>query len=278
MGQLSGRSIRTFVLRQGRLTEGQQRSLDLYWGRFGIDVNPGDSIAVKSEPLVIGNARANHSKSGEVSSRSESATDLSGDPGAVIRDDAPDVDRINLDRHFEVSAPVWMEIGIGNGAALTYMAARNPSVNFLGVEVHLPGVGHALGEIANAELSNVRVIRYDVVDLIEHYMMPVSVDRVLIYFPDPWHKTRHHKRRLVNPKFLTMLATMLRPAGMIHFASDWVPYAEQVRSIVTEHPQFEVVPDDESARSITQLRPETHFERRGLKLGHKVTDLVIRKR
>ncbi len=254
MGQLSGRSIRTFVLRQGRLTEGQQRSLDLYWGRYGVDVGPGDSVAVKT-------------------AESPPATK----PVPVVRDDPPDVDRIDLAQHFENSAPVWMEIGIGNGAAIVHMAARNPSVNFLGVEVHLPGVGHALGEIANAELGNVRLIRYDVVDLIEHYMAPASVDRVLIYFPDPWHKTRHHKRRLVNPKFLTMLATVLRPAGQIHFASDWVPYAEQVRSMVARHPRFEVMPEDEVVKSIFQLRPETHFERRGLKLGHQVTDLLIRK-
>jgi len=242
MGQLSARSIRTFVLRQGRLTEGQQRSLDQYWHQFGINT-------------------------GHV------------DINSAERDFAPHEgsDRIDLSQHFTTEAPVWMEIGIGNGDALITMAQQNPEVNFLGVEVHLPGVGHALGEVARCELTNVRLIRYDVLDLIEHFMLPASIDRVLIYFPDPWHKTRHHKRRLVNEKFLDMLTLLLRSDGLIHFATDWQPYAEQVRSVVELHPRFECLQQEEEAKAITCLRPETHFERRGLKLGHKVTDLVIRK-
>jgi len=242
MGQLSARSIRTFVLRQGRLTEGQRRSLDQYWHQFGINT-------------------------GHV------------DINSAERDFAPHEgsDRIDLSQHFTTEAPVWMEIGIGNGDALITMAQQNPEVNFLGVEVHLPGVGHALGEVARCELTNVRLIRYDVLDLIEHFMLPASIDRVLIYFPDPWHKTRHHKRRLVNAKFLDMLTLLLRPDGLIHFATDWQPYAEQVRSVVELHPRFECLQQEEEAKAITCLRPETHFERRGLKLGHKVTDLVIRK-
>ncbi len=269
MGQLSGRSIRTFVLRQGRLTDGQQRSLDLYWSDYGIDVNPDDGICTK--PVVAKNATL-------ASTDSEPDDTEPADSGAVIRDESFAADRIDLDQHFETGADVWMEIGIGNGAALVYMAERNPSINFLGVEVHLPGVGHALGEIANAGLGNVRLIRYDAMDLIEHFMLPASVDRVLIYFPDPWHKSRHHKRRLVNEKFLSMLAKLLRPSGLIHFASDWVPYAQQVQSAVAQHPQYEIMPDSEESAAIIRLRPETHFERRGLRLGHKVTDLVIRKK
>ena len=242
MGQISARSIRTFVLRQGRLTEGQRRSLDQYWHQFGINT-------------------------GHV------------DINSAERDFAPHEgsDRIDLSQHFTTEAPVWMEIGIGNGDALITMAQQNPEVNFLGVEVHLPGVGHALGEVARCELTNVRLIRYDVLDLIEHFMLPASIDRVLIYFPDPWHKTRHHKRRLVNAKFLDMLTLLLRPDGLIHFATDWQPYARQVRSVVELHPRFECLQQEEEAKAITCLRPETHFERRGLKLGHKVTDLVIRK-
>ncbi len=226
MGQLSTRSIRTFVLRQGRLTEGQQRSLDEHWGTYGIEVAE---------------------------------------------------DRIDLDQHFGQAGPIWMEIGFGNGAALAHMATHHPMVNFLGVEVHLPGVGHALVEITEGELENVRLIRYDVLDLIEHFMQPASVDRVLIYFPDPWHKTRHHKRRLVNAGFLDQLSTLLREGGLIHFATDWVPYAQQVMSVVASHPGFECLPDGDEALAITSLRPETRFERRGTRLGHKVTDLVIRK-
>lgn len=227
MGQLSTRSIRTFVLRQGRLTEGQQRSLDLHWGTFGI------------QPV--------------------------------------DEQRLDLQACFDTHAPVWMEIGFGNGSALAYMAEQNPAVNFLGVEVHLPGVGHALGEIAARDLKNVRVVRYDVLDLIEHFMAPGSVDRLLIYFPDPWHKTRHHKRRLVNASFLDMAGGLLKGDALIHFATDWVPYARQVRSLVEAHSQFECLIDSAELDKITCLRPKTHFERRGDKLGHQVTDLVIRK-
>ena len=226
MGQLSSRSIRTFVLRQGRLTEGQQRSLDLYWDEYGIRI---------------------------------------------------DQQRIDVDACFDTTAPVWMEIGFGNGSALAYMAERNPLVNFLGVEVHLPGVGHALGEIAALDLKNVRVVRYDVLDLIEHYMPPGSIDRILIYFPDPWHKTRHHKRRLVNAGFLDMVSALLKGDALIHFATDWVPYARQVRSVVEAHAQFECLTEADQLSQITSLRPETHFERRGDKLGHQVTDIVIRK-
>jgi len=248
MAQLSTRSIRTFVLRQGRLTEGQQRSFDQYWHVFGIDTG---HIDIKNTERDF---------------------------------DTPK--RIDLSQHFTTAAPVWMEIGFGNGDALVTMARQNAEVNFLGVEVHLPGVGHALGEVARCELTNVRLIRYDVLDLIEHFMMPASVDRVLIYFPDPWHKTRHHKRRLVNAKFLDMLEKLLRPEGLIHFATDWEPYANQVKSVVEMHPRYECLPQEgdemfnaaeDQAKAVTCLRPETHFERRGLKLGHKVTDLVIRK-
>jgi len=226
MGQLSSRSIRTFVLRQGRLTEGQQRSLDLYWKEYGIQ---------------------------------------------------PDEQRIDVQACFDAPAPVWMEIGFGNGSALAYMAERNPQVNFLGVEVHLPGVGHALGEIAALDLKNVRVVRYDVLDLMEHFMSPGSIDRVLIYFPDPWHKTRHHKRRLVNAGFLDMVGPLLKGDALIHFATDWVPYARQVRSVAEAHAQFECLTDVDQLSQITSLRPETHFERRGDKLGHQVTDIVMQK-
>ena len=259
MGQLSARSIRTFVLRQGRLTEGQQRSLDQYWPVFGIETGQVDFEGTERDFDPLERAHNNTRSKKEL---------------------------IDLCQHFPTEAPVWMEIGIGNGDALVTMAQQNTEVNFLGVEVHLPGVGHALGEVARRELTNVRLIRYDVLDLIEHFMMPASVDRVLIYFPDPWHKTRHHKRRLVNAKFLDMLALLLRPEGLIHFATDWQPYAAQVRSVVKMHPCFQCLPQpgdesfdatDDEAKAVICLRPETHFERRGLKLGHEVTDLVIRK-
>jgi len=238
MGQLSTRSIRTFVLRQGRLTEGQQRSLDLHWDTYGVE----------PQERCIDDDQSNESSQ-----------------------------RIDFDAQFDRQAPVWMEIGFGNGAALAYMAERNQQINFLGVEVHLPGVGHALGELAANDLKNVRLVRYDVLDLMEHFMLPGSIDRLLVYFPDPWHKTRHHKRRLINATFLDLASVLLRGDGLIHFASDWVPYARQVQSVVADHQQFECLSDAERLSQITDLRPKTHFERRGDRLGHQVTDLVIRK-
>jgi len=258
MVQLSSRSIRTFVLRQGRLTEGQQRSIDQYWSEYGID--PGSGVPNPDDVPNTGQKAAGQKN--------------------IVRDieaDDNSANRIDLNHYFESEAPVWMEIGIGNGDALVHMAEHNSAVNFLGVEVHLPGVGHALGEVGSRELKNVRLIRYDVLDLIERFLQPASIDRVLIYFPDPWHKTRHHKRRLVNAGFLDMVARLLRVDGIIHFASDWEPYARQVQDVVAEHPHFECLPESDSTRAITTLRPETHFERRGLRLGHTVTDLVIQK-
>ena len=154
---------------------------------------------------------------------------------------------------------------------------HNPQVNFLGIEVHLPGVGQALGEIAARGLTNVRVIRYDVLDLIEHYLPMASIDRVLIYFPDPWHKTRHHKRRLVNARFLDLLKPMLTGEALIHFATDWAPYASQVTALVRGTPGFYCIEDEQASDEIICLRPETHFEKRGMRLGHEVTDLVIKK-
>lgn len=283
MGQLSARSIRTFVLRQGRLTEGQQRSLDHYWGEYGIDVGDGDLVVAKNKQTTelspAHTTREDHSGDVQGShlhdSERQSSEVVAPQTGSQV--DSQVVEQIDLRRYFDRDAPVWMEIGIGNGDALVSMAENNPQVNFLGVEVHLPGIGHALGEVGERQLSNVRLIRYDVVDLIEHFLMPASLDRVLIFFPDPWHKTRHHKRRLVNANFLNLLRPLLRDDAVIHFASDWVPYAEQVRSVVDVHPQFEHLTDPSAAQTITGLRPQTHFERRGLKLGHEVNDLVFKK-
>jgi len=222
---LSKRSIRTFVLRQGRLTEGQQRSLDCHWATYGLEA--GDGL-------------------------------------------------LDLPSSFGRDAPVWMEIGFGNGEALVQMAAANPAVNFLGVEVHLPGVGHALGEIARLELSNVRIIRYDALELLANSLPAAGIDRLLLFFPDPWHKTRHHKRRMVNPEFLERLTTVLTPGGFLHMATDWPSYATHMRRVLETHSGFERIEQGQQFDAVVEQRPRTRFEQRGLRLGHPVADLVYR--
>lgn len=221
---LSSRSVRTFVLRQGRLTEGQQRSLDLYWPKFGLTIENGE--------------------------------------------------KLDIENCFGRSAPLWLEIGFGNGEALASMAAARPDVNFLGIEVHLPGVGHALGEIAEHELTNVRLIRHDALEVLEHWLPAGSVSRLLLFFPDPWHKKRHRKRRLVNQEFMGLLTSVMCDDAILHFATDWSDYADHIVAEMNMREECRAVADPQSVLAITALRPTTKFEKRGLKLGHKVSDLV----
>lgn len=224
---LSTRSIRTFVLRQGRLTEGQQKSLDQYWPEFGVE---------------------------------------------VIADT-----RLNLDKCFNRTAPVWLEVGFGNGEALVEMAKAHPEINFLGVEVHLPGVGHVLGEIANHQVTNVRIIRYDALELLEHQIEAGSVERLSLFFPDPWHKKRHHKRRIVNPEFLKLAANVLTDHALVHIATDWESYALHIEQVLTDSELFTRIECGDLFDHVTSARPGTKFEQRGIKLGHTVTDLVYQK-
>ena len=168
---------------------------------------------------------------------------------------------------------IWLEIGFGNGESLVKMAAANRDVNFLGIEVHLPGVGHVLGEIAAHELENIRIARYDAVELLDKYLPESAFERVLLFFPDPWHKKRHHKRRIVNAEFLRHLRRVLKPSGVLHTATDWASYAEHIEVVLQQCDGFERLEDD---TDIVSARPQTKFEERGIKLGHNVSDLVYR--
>lgn len=176
---------------------------------------------------------------------------------------------------FSRAGPLVVEIGCGNGDALCWMAAHEPGSNFVGIEVHEPGVGRLLRGIRSAELQNVRVLMRDAVEVLQ--AQPVgSIDMLRVYFPDPWPKKRHHKRRLVSPAFAALAARVLKPDGRLHLATDWVPYADWMHEALAAQPALENLGSPDVPKP--EWRPETHFERRGLKRGHEVRDLLYRRR
>lgn len=172
--------------------------------------------------------------------------------------------------------PVVLEIGFGMGASLLEMAEHSLDKNFVGIEVHTPGVGTVLAEIQKRDLKNLRVVRDDAVDVLKTNIPPHSLDRIHIFFPDPWHKKRHHKRRLITPEFVALLATKLKPAGHLHLATDWEDYAMQMMDVMTHAKGFENTCGEGQFADGKRLRPSTKFEQRGLRLGHGVWDLVFR--
>lgn len=181
---------------------------------------------------------------------------------------------LELDGMFRRSAPRSVEIGFGNGDNLLGLAVGHPERDFLGIEVHRAGVGHLLIEAAAADLHNVRVVCHDAVEVFERHLAPNSLDEVLILFPDPWHKTRHHKRRLIQPAFVDTLASRLRPGGQLHLATDWEPYAVHMLEILGAHPAFRnLASSPEGFMPRPEWRALTRFERRGQRLGHGVWDL-----
>ncbi|MFA7388231.1 MAG: tRNA (guanosine(46)-N7)-methyltransferase TrmB [Thiohalobacteraceae bacterium] len=182
---------------------------------------------------------------------------------------------LDLDAAFGRCAPRTLEIGFGNGASLAKMAALAPDQDFLGVEVHRPGVGQLLLEIERYELTNLRVACIDAVELLERHIAPASLDRVLLFFPDPWPKSRHHKRRILQPAFVAIIREHLKPGGLFHMATDWQPYAEQMLAVMDAAPGFRNSAGRGQYAPKPDYRPETKFERRGLRLGHGVWDLVF---
>lgn len=215
------RHIRSFVLREGRLTAGQQRALEVLWPRYGVD--PGSDV-------------------------------------------------LDFGTLFDRAAPVVLEIGFGNGESLAQMANARPDIDFIGIEVHRPGVGHLLKLIENEALANIRILCKDAVEVIKNNIADASLQQINIFFPDPWHKKRHHKRRLVQPDFVTLLFRKLRSQGMLHVATDWDDYAQHTRAVMQTQPGFSPV-----AAGHALPRPGTKFEQRGLNLGHGIHDLVYRK-
>ncbi len=234
------RPIRSFVRREGRLTRGQQRALDALWSRFGIDSAGPD--ALETERLA--------------------------------RDDP----LLELDALFGRRAPKVLEIGFGNGASLAQMAAANPELDYLGIEVHRPGVGNLLRLLEEQGLQNVRVICDDAVQVLNYRLADASLERVQLFFPDPWHKKRHHKRRIVSPEFAQLVARKLKTGGVFHLATDWENYAEQMQRVLDGADEFQnqAGPGGFSVRP--SWRPETKFEQRGQRLGHGVWDLLYQRK
>lgn len=165
-------------------------------------------------------------------------------------------------------AACTLEIGFGNGDHLAARAQAEPERDFLGIEVHLPGIGHLLRAAAAADLGNLRVIEQDAVDVLRTRIAPGALDEVQILFPDPWPKKRHHKRRLIQPEFAALVASRLRTGGRLHLATDWAPYAEQMREVLGTCTLLAPLGIGDPAG-----RAATRFERRGLRLGHAVSDL-----
>ena len=184
---------------------------------------------------------------------------------------------LDLDRVFGRAAPRVLEIGFGNGDTLVELAAARPEADFVGVEVHPPGVGHCLLEIESRRLGNVRVIVHDAAEVLAQQVVPASLDEVLLYFPDPWPKKRHHKRRIVQPAFAALVADRLKPGGSFKLATDWEPYAAWMLEVLAATGDLEnAAPGggciERSGRSATR------FERRGRRLGHAVFDLEFRRK
>ncbi len=241
MSEQHHRPIRSFVRREGRLTSGQQRALDELWSRFAIDSAGPDTLE---------------------------ATRL------ALNEPALDVD-VLFTREPGSQRQTVLEIGFGNGTSLAEMAAAHPDLDYLGIEVHRPGVGNLMRLLAERDLHNVRVLCDDAVQILKHRLPDVSLDRVQLFFPDPWHKKRHHKRRIVSPEFTALIAQKLKPGGVFHLATDWQDYAEQMMAVMSAAAEFHNLAGVNNYSPRPEWRPLTKFEQRGQRLGHGVWDLLF---
>lgn len=221
------RAIRSFVLRQGRVTDAQKRAFVEHWPRYGIDFGGG------------------------------------------VRD---------FDQLFGRHAERVFEIGFGNGEQVLFAAEHEPQRDVIAIEVHGPGVGRCLNGLADLNATNVRVYQHDAVEVLQQEVADGALDEVRIYFPDPWHKKRHHKRRLVNPEFVALLCDKLRVGGKLHLATDWENYAEHMWDVLDAEPRLVNAAGPRGAIPRPAWRRQTHFETRGLKLGHGVWDLLYTRR
>jgi tRNA (guanine-N7-)-methyltransferase len=185
---------------------------------------------------------------------------------------------LDLDAVFGRRAPRVMEIGFGNGEALVSLAESHPECDYLGVDVYEPGIGRLLAAVAEKRLDNVRLLRGDAVDVLRERFAPASLNRMLLFFPDPWPKKRHHKRRLLQTDFVKLVASRLVPGGHFHLATDWQDYAEHMLTVLEEEGAFVNLAGQGSFCTQGTDRPMTKFERRGRRLGHEVLDLRFERR
>ena len=220
------KSIRSYVVRAGRMTDGQRKAFETSWPIYGLKLADG---------------------------------------------------AINTDEVFGRTGLKILEIGFGMGDSLLQMAAAEPDTDFIGIEVHPPGVGTIINTARVEGLTNLRIYLADANDVLDECFSLESIDRLQLYFPDPWHKKKHNKRRIVQPSFLKQVREKLRPKGIIHMATDWQPYAEQMMETLSEADGFENCAGlgEYSARPV--YRPLTKFEKRGERLGHGVWDLIFKK-
>jgi len=184
---------------------------------------------------------------------------------------------LSLDTLFGRRAPRTLEIGFGNGEHLASLAAAHPERDYFGIEVHRPGVGHLLMLAQTSHLENVRVSGHDAVEVLRDQVMPGALDEVLLLFPDPWHKKRHHKRRLVQPPFVELVASRLSAGGVFRLATDWEPYALQMLEVLTASDSFANLSSTGDWMPRPEERAPTRFEKRGARLGHDVWDLAFRR-
>lgn len=218
--------VKSFVKREGRLTNAQARAIEVNWPSKGLSIEQG---------------------------------------------------MLNFDDVFGRTAPTVLEIGFGMGKSLVEMAAAAPENNFIGIEVHRPGVGACLADAEEANIENLRVFEHDAVEVLAHSIPNNSLHRLQLYFPDPWHKTRHHKRRIVQPDFVQNLRSKLAIGGTFHMATDWEHYAEYMMEVMTQAQGFQNTSKEGPAACVPRpdYRPITKFEVRGQKLGHGVWDLIF---
>lgn len=231
-----------------------------------------DASAEPSDSLHHRRIRSFVTRAGRVSTGQRRALDEIGPRFIVPYQVAPVEWATAFGRH----APRVLEIGFGMGATTADIAAQRPQDDFIGVEVHEPGVGALLKLIGEHDLSNIRIVQHDAVEVLEQMIGEATLDGVHIFFPDPWHKARHHKRRLIQPKFVALLASRMKPGAYLHCATDWQNYAEQMLEVLSAAPTLENTADGYAPRP--DYRPITKFERRGLRLGHGVWDLVFKRR
>lgn len=224
--QARKKSIRSYVIRSGRMTTSQKMAFTEHWTDFGLNLQP---------------------------------------------------QTMDFDQVFGRCAPRILEIGFGMGDSLLTMCEQDPDSDFIGIEVHPPGVGRAMKGAETRGIENFRVFHADARDVLSETIADASIARVQIYFPDPWHKKKHNKRRLVQADFIELVSAKLKPGGKLHLATDWQPYAEMMLDVLTEASTLKNLSIDSTYIERPDWRPETKFESRGARLGHGIWDLLFEK-